>query len=423
MRPRGDRRGPGRERPRRDHRADQQRGLAHGSGERRRPSLFVGSSGPSAVSGYPDLTVPAGYVGHTADRRLVHRDPWDEGAADRLRVRLRAGVAGSRAAVVPAVDRRHGARARAPRPPRDRPGGPRAAIGAHAASLSAPGSRRGATPRRAARTQEPDPAYLTGSDPVAIDHACIRLSPAAGEVSELATAPIILVPGFWLGAWAWDEVASLLRADGHDVTALTLPGLESKDADRSSITLQRPRRRDRAPRSRRRTPRSSSPSTARPASRGYAASDRVPERIAAMVYVDTAPGKAPLDPGVRGRREADGVGGDPGRGEPGRADRRAARHLPRAGRPGAGGPDPRRGTSSPTTPAATSRRRSSRPATPPRPTSSTPERTRCRRSSPACPELRNITWIDLPTSHWPMWSRPADIARIIGDVARGASRP
>ena len=38
------------------------------------------------------------------------------------------------------------------------------------------------------------------------------------------SAPIILVPGFWLGAWAWDEVADTLRADGHDVTALTLPG-------------------------------------------------------------------------------------------------------------------------------------------------------------------------------------------------------
>jgi pimeloyl-ACP methyl ester carboxylesterase len=49
-------------------------------------------------------------------------------------------------------------------------------------------------------------------------------------------APIILVPGFWLGAWAWDEVAADLRADGHDVTALTLPGLESADADRSTIT-------------------------------------------------------------------------------------------------------------------------------------------------------------------------------------------
>ena len=52
------------------------------------------------------------------------------------------------------------------------------------------------------------------------------------------SAPIILVPGFWLGAWAWDEVAERLRADGHDVTALTLPGMESKDADRSKITFQ-----------------------------------------------------------------------------------------------------------------------------------------------------------------------------------------
>ena len=25
----------------------------------------------------------------------------------------------------------------------------------------------------------------------------------------MASAPIILVPGFWLGAWAWDEVAAL----------------------------------------------------------------------------------------------------------------------------------------------------------------------------------------------------------------------
>ena len=36
------------------------------------------------------------------------------------------------------------------------------------------------------------------------------------------------------------------------------------------------------------------------------------------------------------------------------------------------------------------------------------------------PELRDITWIDLPTSHWPMWSRPADLAKIIGDVATKA---
>ena len=44
-------------------------------------------------------------------------------------------------------------------------------------------------------------------------------------------APIILVPGFWLGAWAWDEVATALRDDGHEVTAITLPGLESLQAE------------------------------------------------------------------------------------------------------------------------------------------------------------------------------------------------
>ena len=54
----------------------------------------------------------------------------------------------------------------------------------------------------------------------------------------MTTAPIIPVPGFWLGAWAWDEVAAALRADGHEVTAVTLPGLESADADRSAMNGQ-----------------------------------------------------------------------------------------------------------------------------------------------------------------------------------------
>jgi pimeloyl-ACP methyl ester carboxylesterase len=38
------------------------------------------------------------------------------------------------------------------------------------------------------------------------------------------------------------------------------------------------------------------------------------------------------------------------------------------------------------------------------------------------PELRNVTWVDLPTSHWPMWSRPEELARIIGDVAKAHER-
>ena len=33
------------------------------------------------------------------------------------------------------------------------------------------------------------------------------------------------------------------------------------------------------------------------------------------------------------------------------------------------------------------------------------------------PELHDITWVDLPTSHWVMWSKPKELAQILGDVA------
>ncbi|MER6980631.1 alpha/beta fold hydrolase [Streptomyces carpinensis] len=38
----------------------------------------------------------------------------------------------------------------------------------------------------------------------------------------------VLVAGAWLGAWAWDEVVPVLRAAGHDVHAVTLSGLAEK---------------------------------------------------------------------------------------------------------------------------------------------------------------------------------------------------
>src|SRR6476661_797933 len=108
-------------------------------------------------------------------------------------------------------------------------------------------------------------------------------------------APIILVPGFWLGAWAWDEVAQLLRDEGLDVTALTLPGLESREADRSSITLS-----DHVDAICRAVEAAPSPVLLAVHSAsgfsGYAASDRLPQRVAAMVYVDTAPGVGAMDP-------------------------------------------------------------------------------------------------------------------------------
>jgi pimeloyl-ACP methyl ester carboxylesterase len=233
-------------------------------------------------------------------------------------------------------------------------------------------------------------------------------------------APIILVPGFWLGAWAWDEVASLLRADGHDVTALTLPGLESADADRSRVTLDDHvnaivdaiRAAD--------APVVLAVHSAAGFS-GYAASDRIPERIAAMVYVDTAPGKGALDPDFAGadrplvwdelvaEENLDGLSEaqlavfrERAVPEPGAMVREAAELTN----------DARRDI--PSTFICTG---------------FTAEQYQAyAREHPewaflaGIPELRDTTWIDLPTSHWPMWSRPDDLARIIGEVARAHAR-
>ena len=115
----------------------------------------------------------------------------------------------------------------------------------------------------------------------------------------MASAPIVLVPGFWLGAWAWDEVASLLRAEGHAVSAITLPGLESETADRASVTFD-----DHV--------KAISDAVATFAvpvvlavhsgagAPGYAATDRVAERVARMIYVDSGPAIGALDPGFEG---------------------------------------------------------------------------------------------------------------------------
>ena len=115
----------------------------------------------------------------------------------------------------------------------------------------------------------------------------------------MSTAPIILVPGFWLGAWAWDEVAALLRADGHDVTALTLPGLESPEADRSGISQS-----DHVAAVSDAIAAKDAPVILAVHSgagfTGYAVSDRVPDKIAAMVYVDTGPGVGAMDESFEG---------------------------------------------------------------------------------------------------------------------------
>ncbi|MBM7782810.1 alpha/beta fold hydrolase [Arthrobacter tumbae] len=49
---------------------------------------------------------------------------------------------------------------------------------------------------------------------------------------------IILVPGFWLDASSWSDVTPPLTAAGHRIHPLTLPGLEAVDAPRAGIGLR-----------------------------------------------------------------------------------------------------------------------------------------------------------------------------------------
>jgi pimeloyl-ACP methyl ester carboxylesterase len=49
---------------------------------------------------------------------------------------------------------------------------------------------------------------------------------------------VILIPGLWLDGSSWDEVVPVVEQAGHRTHALTLPGMESKTADRSGITLR-----------------------------------------------------------------------------------------------------------------------------------------------------------------------------------------
>jgi pimeloyl-ACP methyl ester carboxylesterase len=49
---------------------------------------------------------------------------------------------------------------------------------------------------------------------------------------------IILIPGLWLDGSSWEKVVPALEQGGHRTHPLTLPGMDSKHADRSRITVR-----------------------------------------------------------------------------------------------------------------------------------------------------------------------------------------
>jgi pimeloyl-ACP methyl ester carboxylesterase len=239
------------------------------------------------------------------------------------------------------------------------------------------------------------------------------------SMSTNRSAPIVLVPGFWLGAWAWDDVAEALRADGHDeIKALTLPGLESADADRSSVTLS-----DHVDAICEAVEAAGRPVVLAVHSGagypGYAASDRIPEQIAAMVYVDTGPGVGAMDPDFDGPENPLPAARELEQEEnlDGLSEEQLETFRRRA--------VPQPGAVIREAVELTNDARLDIPSTAIC-TGYTSEQYKDAVKKGygfvrGFAELRNVSWVDLPTSHWPMWSRPRELAAIIADVANDAA--
>lgn len=224
---------------------------------------------------------------------------------------------------------------------------------------------------------------------------------------------LILVPGFWLDASSWHEVEPELVKAGHRVTALTLPGLESKDADRSGIRL-----RDHVQAVVDAIDKAQGPVVLVGHSAGggiaYAAADARPDRVARVVYVDSGP----LGDGGSVMEEPPDAKNEiplPEWSEFGDDDLRdLGEDLRRAFRARAV-PEPARVAYDKQV--LTDERRRDVPATIIACEYSSDQlREWIAQKHPYVAELASVhevEYIDLPTGHWPQFTRPAELARAI----------
>ncbi|ACQ82147.1 esterase [Beutenbergia cavernae DSM 12333] len=230
---------------------------------------------------------------------------------------------------------------------------------------------------------------------------------------------VVLVPGFWIGGWAWDDVVGPLRDAGLEPHAVTLPGLEEAPGDVGGLT-----RADHADAVASLVGGLDGDVVLVGHSGGgpvvQEVADRQPARIRRLVFVDTGPlvDGATLSPPL-----PDGVDGIPlptwdelaeqGSSIDGISEEGLARFRERA-RPQPAG-------------VATGEVRVSNPDRLRIPATaictSIPSavlREMASHDAPLHTELLDydVAFVDLPTGHWPMFSRPVELAAAIAEAAR-----
>lgn len=225
---------------------------------------------------------------------------------------------------------------------------------------------------------------------------------------------IILIPGMWLTGSVWDETAGELTQHGHRPVPLTLPGLGD---GRGDATLD-----DQLD-----TALAAVDSAENPLVVGHSAActlawlvaDRRPDRIARAALVGGFPA-SDGDPYFAAFPAVDGVVAFPGW-EPFEGPDSADLDDAARQRLGAGVVAVPEGVTHGTVRYG-DERRFDVPVTLVCPEYS-PDDAKEWIASGDLPELtkvRGLSYVDIDTGHWPMTSRPAELARVLDAVARGA---
>ena len=230
-----------------------------------------------------------------------------------------------------------------------------------------------------------------------------------------STVHVVLVPGFWLGGWAWDDVLPGLTAAGLTPHAVTLPGMLG-GADRPVVTLD-----DHVHAVVDLVDSLEGEVVLVGHSGGgvvvHSVVDRRPDRVRRAVYVDSGPMRdgVVLEPGATqdivlpswsdleaAESSTDGLDDD----ARAQFERRAV-------------PQPAGVASAPIR--LTDERRLSVPITlicTSFPSEVVQQLVAAGNLPSETPAIADVEYVDLPTGPWPMFSRPADLAAAIAAAAR-----